>query len=145
MNIQDTIKDWGAQWLYVESLYSRYADTYDLTFAALKALDKIYHEAVCSQTYLCRMLSMPKQTVSSFMMNLSKRGLVTRGISETDRRQCEYALTKRGKQLCSEIFDRLDRIEQEAFSQLSKAERESFTMINRKLGRLIEKGMKGGD
>lgn len=145
MQIKETIQDWGRQWLYVEYLYSRYADMYQLTFAALKALDKIYHEEVCTQKYLCMMLSMPKQTISSFMVNLSKQGLVMRAVSPTDHRQCEYTLTQAGRDLCEEIFDRLDHIEYEAFSQLSEAERESFTRVNRKLTKLIEQGMKGGD
>ena len=139
--INEHIRCWNKQWLYVEHLYSKYASEYHLTMAAMNALDRIYHDQVCSQKYLCLVLSMPKQTVSSFMRNLENQELVVKDMCKADRRLCEYRLTETGTKLCEKIFSRLDKIEYNAFRSLSKEDREAFTRINAQLTQLIKAGM----
>lgn len=76
MEINEHIKSWYVQWLYIESLYSKYAGRYHLTRATMTALDEIYHhEDGCSQKDICQVLNIPKQTVSSVMGNLEKKDL----------------------------------------------------------------------
>lgn len=146
MGIDEHIKSWYAQWLYIEYLYSKYAGRYHLTRATMTALDEVYHhDDGCCQKDICCVLNMPKQTVSSVMSNLEKKGLVYKQASLTDKRQHLYYLTKEGCVLCEKIIAGLDKIEFNAFNQLSKQDRENFTRVNERLTQLIEEGMNGGE
>lgn len=146
MEINEHIKSWYVQWLYIESLYSKYAGRYHLTRATMTALDEIYHhEDGCSQKDICQVLNIPKQTVSSVMGNLEKKGFVYKKECVTDKRLHLYYLTPSGCALCEEIIASLDKIEFEAFNQLSQKDREDFTRINVRLTQLIEQGMNGGE
>lgn len=145
MEIEEHIKSWYSQWLYIEHLYSKYASRYQLTKAAMTALDEIYHhEDGCCQRDIGHVLNMPKQTVSSIMSNIEKKEFVYKQPSILDKRQQLYYLTESGRLLCEELIATLDKIEYEAFKQLSKKDREDFTRINERLTQLIEKGMNGG-
>ncbi len=144
MEIDEHIKSWYVQWLYIESLYSKYAGRYHLTRATMTALDEIYHHKDgCSQKEICQVLNIPKQTVSSVMSNLEKKGLVYKKDSVVDKRLRLYYLTQSGCVLCEKIIADLDKIEFEAFNQLSQKDRENFTRINERLTQLIEQGMNG--
>ena len=144
MEIDEHIKSWYVQWLYIESLYSKYAGRYHLTRATMTALDEIYHHKDgCSQKEICQVLNIPKQTVSSVMSNLEKKGLVYKKDSVVDKRLRLYYLTQSGCVLCEKIIADLDKVGCEAFNQLSQKDRENFTRIIERLTQLIEQGMNG--
>ena len=68
-----------------------------------------------------------------FPNSLEKRGLVTRTISEGDRRSREVALTESGRTAGRRIGREMRRVELAAFELLSEEEQRALVNIQEKL------------
>ena len=91
------------------------------------------HRTPMSQNEISRELYLSKQTVTSVVDSLEKRGFVTRSISEGDRRSREVTLTESGRTAGRRIGREMRRVELSAFELLSDQEQRALVDIQEKL------------
>lgn len=141
-NVNKQIEAWNLQWINVERLYTQFALKYGLSNFSLSVLRLIYESQLkLTQKEICSLLSLPKQTISSMINNLSHKGYVDKEICSLDHRNVYITLTMSGQQFCHELFSQLNEIEMKAFSQLTSKQREEFTKTNAMLSEFIKEGM----
>jgi DNA-binding MarR family transcriptional regulator len=72
-------------------------------------------------TELARRAGMTKQSMSDLVLGCEKMGLVERCADETDRRAKKIIFTKKGRQLIEEIWDVVDRVNEEMAAKIGWA------------------------
>ncbi|MBW3094516.1 winged helix-turn-helix transcriptional regulator [Bifidobacterium sp. 64T4] len=83
--------------LRLDKIYSALAKRYDETYFSLGVLEELKdHPEGMTQKQLCTALYMPKQTASSVISSLGRRGLVETSASPADKRSKVHTLTSRG-------------------------------------------------
>lgn len=110
-------------WWGIEAAYDKIAATYGVTSNIMNILTKLYKEKhPMSQNDLSRDLHLSRQTVTSVVDSLEHRGLVTRSISESDRRSRMVALTDEGRVFGRKLGRAMRRMELDAFGLFSEEE-----------------------
>ena len=69
-------------------------------------------------TELARRAGMTKQSMSDLVLGCEKMGLVERCADETDRRAKKITFTKKGRRLIEEIWDVVDRVNEEMAAKI---------------------------
>lgn len=84
-----------------------------------------------TQSEVCRLICLPKQTVNSSLKKLESDGYIEFS-EKRDRRRKEIKLTEKGICLAENTADKVISAEKKAFSQLSSEECEMFIKIFRR-------------
>lgn len=85
---------------------------------------------------LVRSLGMTKGAVSKLIDRLEERGLVTRAVSDLDRRQQELALTARGRALVPKLARLADDNDREFFGHMSPELRDTLRRAMQQIAEL---------
>lgn len=127
-----------------DELYSRFAKSYGESYFSLWTLEEIGDapEGI-TQKQMTSLLHLPKQTLSSIVASLVKRGLVETKPSPTDGRSKVHTLTKKGRALYERECADLTRIDGEVCQVLGPARvaamNDAFEEVNAELGRAFER------
>ena len=75
----------------------------------------------------------PKNTLSRAVNRIAKLGLIKRSAGETDRRQQNLTLTRKGRAVLDEALPRFIALEAEMLAPLSLVERETLSVLMAKV------------
>lgn len=84
-----------------------------------------------TQTELCDMLFLSKQTVNSALKSLERKGYLQQETSADDRRNKRLSLTPAGAGFATETIDRVFALEEKAFARFTERERETYLSLAR--------------
>ena len=130
----DVFDRYYKSWRGIDAAYGKIAARCGVTSNILNILTLLYkHQTPMSQNELSHELYLSKQTVTSVVDSLEKRGLVTRAISEGDRRSREIALTEAGRTAGRRIGREMRQVELAAFELLSEQEQHALVDIQERL------------
>lgn len=121
-------------YLLSSRLYEDFAKRHDETTYSLFALLFLReHPQGATQRDLREYLCVPKQTASTIVAALTRRGLLTQRSTTGDGRSKELVLTDTGARRCDELHAKLKDIELASFRQLPAADLEHMNETNRRI------------
>lgn len=86
-----------------------------------------------TQSELTQALGIKPGSVSEVLGKLESIDMITRSLSETDRRTAEIKLTEEGKQMAEEAARQREKRHQEMFACLSEKEKETLLSLLEKM------------
>jgi DNA-binding MarR family transcriptional regulator len=109
-------------------------ETYDtdLTPVQYAALLAIYRRPGVDQITLAGLIAYDRTTITGVVDRLERKGLVTRVVSDTDRRARELRVTEVGEATLHRVQPAVDAAQQVLLSGLSDAEAETLMHLLRK-------------
>lgn len=121
-------------WSGIDAAYDKIAAGCGVTSNIMNILTLLYKQRTpMTQNELSHELHLTKQTVTSVLDSLEKRGLVTRSIAEGDRRSRVVALTDEGRVSGRRIGRAMRSVELSAFAMLSDEEQQALVDSMEKL------------
>lgn len=121
-------------WRGIDAAYDKIAARCGVTSNIMNILTLLYkHRKPMTQNELSKELYLTKQTVTSVLDSLEKRGLVTRSIAEGDRRSRIVTLTDEGRVSGRRIGRVMRSVELAAFSTLPDEEQHALVENMEKL------------
>ena len=121
-------------WRGIEVAYEKIASDCGVTTNVMYILTLLYKNCEpMTQNELSKELHLSKQTVSSVVDSLEKRGWVTRSIDPNDRRNRIVTLTESGRETGRHIGRTMRRAEFSAFEMLPDEEKLSLVNSMEKL------------
>lgn len=128
------LDDYCELYLLSSRLYEDFAKRYDETTYSLFALLFLReHPQGATQRDLREYLCVPKQTASTIVASLARRGLLEQRNAADDGRSKELVLTDAGARRCSELHAKLKNIELASFRQLPAADLRQMNDTNRRI------------
>lgn len=133
-------------YLWANNLYSQFAKGHGETSSSFVTLFAL-HENPDGVTLreIQDFVQMPKQTISSLLESLNKRGLVEQRPSQTDKRNRIFFLTDLGAEYCRSIFDDLSASENESLALMNIEDFEQMNASHRQFLGLLERKIEGGE
>lgn len=121
-------------WSGIDAAYDKIAAGCGVTSNIMNILTLLYKQRTpMTQNELSHELHLTKQTVTSVLDSLEKRGLVTRSIAQGDRRSRVVALTDEGRVSGRRIGRAMRSVELSAFAMLSDEEQQALVDSMEKL------------
>lgn len=123
--------NWGSElfdryyesWWGIEAAYDKIAATHGVTSNIMNIITLLYKKrAPMTQNDLSRDLHLSRQTVTSVVDSLERRGLVTRSIAEGDRRSRVVVLTDEGRVFGRKLGRAMRKMELDALELFSEEE-----------------------
>jgi DNA-binding MarR family transcriptional regulator len=112
------------------ALSSEYRERYGLDIPEWRVLATLgFRNDACSAQYIAHCTRTHKSTVSRAVTALMTRQLVERVENQSDRREFQLRMTRKGQALYHKLIPRLLHREQEILSCLSAQERKEFARI----------------
>ena len=111
------------------SIFESACANVDLTQAQYGALTVLASEPGIDQSRLARALAFDKVTVLRVLRGLEERGLVTRAMSPTNRRQMVVHLTPAGKRLLKQAEKPVQEAYARLMAPLTARERQAFIQL----------------
>lgn len=105
---------------------------FDLTPVQFAALDALRHSPGIDQAGLAQAIAKDRATVGAVADRLAQKGLVTRIVSDRDKRSRELALTEAGEATVTAILPVVERLQKEILPGLDEAEYAAFVALARK-------------
>ncbi|APH71307.1 MarR family winged helix-turn-helix transcriptional regulator [Aquibium oceanicum] len=105
---------------------------YDLTPVQFAALDALRHSPGIDQAGLAQAIGKDRATVGAVADRLVQKELVTRIVSDRDKRSRELALTGEGEATLAALEPVVERLQKEILPGLDDAEYEAFIALARK-------------
>lgn len=90
-----------------------------------------------TQSEICGMISLPKQTVNSAIKNLQAIGYISLRPAENNRKNKTLALTDQGKAFAQNSVDKVLESEISIFEKFTDTERRTFLQLSEKYARLL--------
>lgn len=110
-------------WRGIDAAYDKIATGCGVTANMMNIMTLLYKRRMpMAQNELCKDLHLSKQTVTSVLDGLEKRGWITRSIAEGDRRSRMVALTEEGCVFGRHFGRAMRSIELAAFAALTDEE-----------------------
>lgn len=114
-------------WNGIEAAYDKIAASYGVTSNVMNVLTLLCkNREPMTQNDLGQELYLSRQTVTSVVDSLERRGLVTRSIAEGDRRSRVVCLTEEGRAFGRKLGRAMRKMEMDAFALFSTEELRSF-------------------
>lgn len=114
-------------WNGIEAAYDKIAASYGVTSNMMNVLTLLCkNREPMTQNDLGQELYLSRQTVTSVVDSLERRGLVTRSIAEGDRRSRVVCLTEEGRAFGRKLGRAMRKMEMDAFALFSTEELRSF-------------------
>jgi DNA-binding MarR family transcriptional regulator len=104
----------------------------DLTPVQYSTLLAVMKRPGIDQATLASTIAHDRATITGVIDRLVKKGLLTRNISEADRRSRMLRITQEGAYLLAKVQPAVDRAQQQMVSKLSDDEQEQFITLLRK-------------
>lgn len=111
------------------SIFESACANLDLTQAQYGALTVLASEPGIDQSRLARALAFDKVTALRVLRGLEERGLVTRAMSQTNRRQMVVRLTTAGKRLLKQAEKPVQEAYARLMAPLAARERQAFIQL----------------
>jgi DNA-binding MarR family transcriptional regulator len=105
--------------------------SYNLTTLQYTALSVLSHHPGMSAAQLARRSFVSSQAANEMVSALERKGLVERGVDETNRRALKVFLTDRGAEILAELDDHVDQLEAEMFAGVSPTKEAQFRNVLR--------------
>ncbi len=105
---------------------------YDLTPVQFAALDALRHSPGIDQAGLAQAIGKDRATVGAVADRLVQKELVTRIVSDRDKRSRELALTGEGEATLAALEPVVERLQKEILPGLDAGEYEAFIALARK-------------
>lgn len=123
-DIKSHIKDCYDFWFGINNLYEIWAKKQELTSYSLFVLYVIReNEGQCTQKMICDQLLYPKQTVNTILNGFENKGIITRNVMKSDKRNKNVVFTSEGKVYADSILDKLYALEESALFKMESEER----------------------
>jgi MarR family transcriptional regulator, lower aerobic nicotinate degradation pathway regulator len=106
---------------------------YDLTPLQFAVLTALLQGGPEDQVHLGGRLALDRTTIGVVVKNLEERGLVTRRVSEKDRRSKPVSITAAGERLIYDAVDAAEAAQDRMLAPLSAAERRQFIRLLQKM------------
>ena len=119
----------------VMPLYRAVFAKYDITEQQWRILRVLWEQQRCSTTELAERTLIPGPSLVGVIDRLSKKGLVLRKRSETDRRRVFVEATSKGQRLQSRIAPQIDRVYVELVERSGKRD---WDTLQRTLKKFID-------
>jgi DNA-binding MarR family transcriptional regulator len=100
--------------------------SYNLTTLQYTALSVLAHHPGMSAAQLARRSFVSSQAANEMVSALERKGLVERGVDETNRRALKVFLTDRGAEVLVGLDNHVDQLEAEMFTGVSAAKEAQF-------------------
>ncbi len=105
----------------------------DITIEQWLVLNVINENEYTNQIYVGEKLVKDKPTISRMVNHLEKKELIVKTTSAIDSRKVELSLSKKGKDLITNLYPIIENIRLTGLSKLSKNENESIETILKKI------------
>lgn len=96
----------------------------DRHFTVMVAIDKAKEK--CTQQYLCDLLKIDKVEMVRVLDYLDTKGMITRAVNPSDRREHIIQLTAKAKKIMPEIHNGITHMNKIALKGFSKSDQELF-------------------
>ena len=106
---------------------------YDLTPLQFAVLTALLQGGPEDQVHLGGRLALDRTTIGVVVRNLEERGLVTRRVSEKDRRSKPVSITADGERLVYAAVDAAEAAQDRMLAPLSASERRQFVRLLQKM------------
>ena len=110
----------------------------DITIEQWLVLNVIHENESVSQIVIGEKLVRDKPTISRMVRHLEKKELIVKNTSATDSRKTELSISKKGKELISNLYPIIENIRFSGLSELSESEKESVKIILEKIRKKLE-------
>jgi DNA-binding MarR family transcriptional regulator len=105
--------------------------SYNLTTLQYTALSVVAHHPGMSAAQLARRSFVSSQAANEMVSALERKGLVERGVDESNRRALKVYLTDRGSEVLAGLDAHVDQLEAEMFAGVSSAKEAQFRAVLR--------------
>jgi len=112
----------------------------DMCFSDFAVLELLLHKGGQPVNAIGKRVNLTSGSITTAVDRLEERGLVERGLDESDRRARIVSLTKRGRARITEVFAAHERAMGRAAAGLGPRERATLVHLLKKLGTTAEKG-----
>lgn len=130
----DILDEYYELYLLSSRLYEDFAKRHDETTYSLFALLFLHeHPTGMTQKDVRDYLCVPKQTASTIVAALVRRGLLEQRSAAADARSKELVLTDTGARRCDELHAKLKDIELASFRQLPADDLQQMNDTNRRI------------
>lgn len=144
-NIEKQLKETYISWNAINGLYSAWAKKMDMTSHSLFTLYAIYNDREqCCLSKICGEWFMPKQTVSSILKELERKGYIFYEQSPTDKRNKIIKLTDTGVAYADGILGELYELEVSVLNKMGSEQRQNMIDGNNLFYQLLKQEMSGG-
>lgn len=105
---------------------------YDLTPVQFAAMDAVRANPGLDQAGIAALIAYDRATIGGVIDRLEQKGLVTRSISNRDRRAREVALSDKGHQVYADVLPTIVRAQREILGDLTDDEQKQFMRLAEK-------------
>lgn len=121
------------------SIFAEICKHYNMSYADINMLDAIYdRNKITEPTVLAEELLIPKQTITSMLDKLEKKGYVKRQHNENDRRKVNVHLMPKGENLLLQVQKTIDFAENYIMENMGKEVLENMLVQYNKIIDLLE-------
>ncbi len=121
------------------SIFAEICKHYNMSYADINMLDAIYdRNKITEPTILAEELLIPKQTITSMLDKLEKKGYVKRQHNENDRRKVNVHLMPKGENLLLQVQKTIDFAENYIMENMGKEVLENMLVQYNKIIDLLE-------
>ncbi|MDO5116148.1 MAG: MarR family transcriptional regulator [Synergistaceae bacterium] len=111
-------------WRRYDQVYSRWAEMHGLSTNAMSLLEELHRSPLGMEpAMIADYLGVPRQTMTSTLDTLEKRGIIERQPHPTDRRRKVIRFTEEGAEMADKLINDLHRWEMNAISAIPARER----------------------
>lgn len=123
-----------------DKIYHNFAKSYGLSDCAFWILYLLREtDTQYTQTEICNMLSLPRQTVKSALKNLQSEGYICLTPVENNKKSKILVLTEKGEGLAKNSADMVLKAEIKVLRQFSENELQLFLSLSEKYAVLLRK------
>lgn len=127
------------------SIFAEICKHYNMSYADINMLDAIYdRNKITEPTILAEELLIPKQTITSMLDKLEKKGYVKRQHNENDRRKVNVMLLPKGEKLLLQVQRTIDYAERYIMNHIGKNELEDMLNKYQKIISLLQEAVAKG-
>lgn len=127
------------------SIFAEICKHYNMSYADINMLDAIYdRNKITEPTILAEELLIPKQTITSMLDKLEKKGYVKRQHNEHDRRKVNVMLLPEGEKLLLQVQHTIDYAERYIMNRIGKDELEDMLNKYQKIIALLQEAVAKG-
>lgn len=127
------------------SIFAEICKHYNMSYADINMLDAIYdRNKITEPTILAEELLIPKQTITSMLDKLEKKGYVKRQHNENDRRKVNVMLLPEGEKLLLQVQHTIDYAERYIMNRIGKDELEDMLNKYQKIIALLQEAVAKG-
>lgn len=141
-NLHETLSAYYDFWFGCNALYEKWAKRQGITVNTLFVIYMVdAYRQTCNQRLICEKLLLPKQTVSTILETLAKKGLVEKKADPQDKRNRRVVFTAAGEDYAGALLKKLNAFEEKALGAMPPEGREAFIRSSRLLLARLEEAL----